>query len=82
MLRSEFLRQKNWVLHYDKSPSNISFFTREFLTKHNMTVVPHPPYFSLFPRVKIKLKGRDFDTIEMIEAESHAMLNTLTEHDF
>jgi hypothetical protein len=43
-----------------------------------MTVVPHPPNFSLFPRLKIKLKGRHFDIIEMIEA----VLNTLTEHDF
>jgi hypothetical protein len=27
-------------------------------------------------------KGRQFDTIEVIEAESQAVLNTLTEHDF
>jgi hypothetical protein len=33
-------------------------------------------------RLKIKLKGRHFDTIEVIEAESQAMLNTLTEQDF
>jgi hypothetical protein len=29
--------------------------------------------------LKIKLKGRHFDTIEVIEAES---MNTFTEHDF
>jgi hypothetical protein len=41
-----------------------SFFTREFLTKNNMTVVPHPPYlpdlapcdFPLFPQLMIKLE--------------------------
>jgi hypothetical protein len=32
--------------------------------------------------LKIKLKGRQFDTTEVIEAESQAVLNTLTEHDF
>jgi hypothetical protein len=32
--------------------------------------------------LKIKLKERYFDTIELIEAELQAMLNTLTEHDF
>jgi hypothetical protein len=32
--------------------------------------------------MKIRLKGRHFDTIEMIKAESQAALNTLTEHDF
>jgi hypothetical protein len=32
--------------------------------------------------LKIKLKARHFDTIEVIEAESRRLLNTLTEHDF
>jgi hypothetical protein len=32
--------------------------------------------------LKIKLKGHRFDTIEVIAAESQAVLNTLTEHDF
>jgi hypothetical protein len=32
--------------------------------------------------LKIKPKGRHFDTIEVIKAESQAMLNTLTENDF
>jgi hypothetical protein len=47
-----------------------------------VTVVLHPPYFSLFLRLKIKLKGRHFDTIEGIEAESRSVLNTLTDRDF
>jgi hypothetical protein len=46
-----------------------------------MTAAPHPPYSFLFPRLKIKLKGRHFYTTVRIEAESHAVLNTLTEHD-
>jgi hypothetical protein len=32
--------------------------------------------------LKIKLKSRHFDTTEVIKAESHVVLNTLTEHDF
>jgi hypothetical protein len=77
--RPKLWRQKNWLLHHHNAPSHTSFYTREFLTI-NMTVVAHPPYFSLFPRLKIKLKGRHLDTIELIEAESQAVLNTLTEH--
>jgi hypothetical protein len=46
-----------------------------------MTVVPHPTYFSLFLRLKIKLKDLHFDTIELLEAELRAALNTHTEHD-
>jgi hypothetical protein len=45
-----------------------------------LTVVPHPTF--LFPRLKIKLKGLHFDTVEVIEAESQVVMNTLTEHDF
>jgi hypothetical protein len=50
--------------------------------KNNRTVVSFPPYISVFPRLKIKLKGRHFVSNEVIEAESQAVLNTLTEHDF
>jgi hypothetical protein len=32
--------------------------------------------------LKIKLKDRHIDTTEVIKAESQAVLNTLTEHDF
>jgi hypothetical protein len=35
--------QKNWPLDHDNAPSRTSFFTGEFLTRNNMTVVPHPP---------------------------------------
>jgi hypothetical protein len=32
--------------------------------------------------MKIEMRGHHFDTIEVIETESQAVLNTLTEHDF
>jgi hypothetical protein len=55
-----------------------------------MTLVPTLPYspdlascvFFLFPKMKIKLKGRRFDTIEEIRAESQKVLKTLTRKDF
>jgi hypothetical protein len=37
----------------------------------------HPTYFSLFPRLKIKLNGCHFDTTQVIETESQAVLNIL-----
>jgi hypothetical protein len=36
----------------------------------------------LFPKIKLKLKGRRFDTIEEIQAESQRVLYALTEKDF
>jgi hypothetical protein len=47
-----------------------------------MTVVPHSPYFPLFPLIEDKTESHHFDTIEVIKAESQTVLNTLTEHDF
>jgi hypothetical protein len=55
-----------------------------------MTVIPHPPYsldlapchFLLFSKLKLELKGRRFDTIEEIQAESQRVLDTLTENNF
>jgi hypothetical protein len=55
-----------------------------------MAVIPHPPYspdlapcdFFLFPKMKLKLKGRRFDTTEDIQAESQRVLDTVTEKDF
>jgi len=51
-----------------------------------MTVVPHPPYSPdlapsdfLFPKLNMKLKGRRFQILEEIQAESQAVLNTLRE---
>jgi predicted helicase len=32
--------------------------------------------------LKIKLKGRHFKRIQVIEAESQSVMNNLTEHDF
>jgi hypothetical protein len=45
------------------SSSGTFFFTKNIS-------IPHPPYFSLFLRWKIKLKGRNFDATEMSEADS------------
>jgi hypothetical protein len=61
-----------------------------FWQKQKLAVIPHPPYFPdlvpcdsfLFPKIKSKLKGHRFDTIEEIKAESERVLDALTEKDF
>jgi hypothetical protein len=55
-----------------------------------MAVIPHPPYsphlapcdFFVFPKMKLNLKGRRFDTNEEIQTESQRVLDSLTEKDF
>jgi hypothetical protein len=57
-----------------------SFSPGNFRPKITRLKGRHPPYCSV-SRLKIKLKGRHFDTTEVREAESQAVLNSLTEHD-
>jgi hypothetical protein len=55
-----------------------------------MALIPHSPYypdltpcdFFLFPNMKLKLKGRRYNTIEEIPAESQKAFDTLTETGF
>ncbi|PNF25394.1 hypothetical protein B7P43_G09783 [Cryptotermes secundus] len=80
----------DWVLHHDNARPHTAYIVQEFLAKNKMAVVPHPPYssdlapcdFFLIPKTKIKLKGRRFDTVEEIQAETQTVLNTLTKKDF
>jgi hypothetical protein len=75
-LRPELWRQTIWLLHHDNAPPHTSFFTRKLLTKETPWVYSPTPYFSLFPRLKVKLKGRHSDTNDVIKAESQVVLNT------
>jgi hypothetical protein len=50
-----------------------------------MAVIPHPPYssdlvpcdFFLIQKMKLKQKGRRFDAIEEIQAESQRVIDTV-----
>jgi len=73
----------------DNAPSHTFVLTQQFLVKNKISVIPQLPYspdlapcdFFLFPKMKLKLKGRQFD-IEDIQAESQRVLDTLKEKDF
>jgi hypothetical protein len=79
-LRPELWCRKNWLLHHNNTPSHTFFSTREFFTKNILSSPTHPT-FLCFPDCKIKLKVRNLDITEVIEAESQMVLNTLAEHD-
>ena len=63
---------------------------REFLTKHETTVVPQPPYspdlapadFSLFSKLKFSLKGHRFQKVEEIEENSIRDLRAIPQITF
>jgi len=61
----EMWKNGDWLLHHDNALAHTSLVVREFLTKNNMTTVPHPAYapdlascnFYVFPKMKLRLKG-------------------------
>jgi len=66
-------RSSNWILYHDNDPSHRAVTTNEFLAKHNILSLPHPPFSSdlawcdfLFPQLKKTMKGRQFDDVEEI----------------
>jgi hypothetical protein len=68
----------------------MSLKTTEFVTNINMVIVPHPPYspcivpcnFALFPKLKMKLMGRRFETVSDIKRELKVVLESIKENDF
>jgi histone-lysine N-methyltransferase SETMAR len=67
----------------------MSLKTTEFVT-NNMVIIPHPPYsldlapcdFTFFPKLKMKLKERRFETVSDIQRESQVVLDSIKENDF
>ena len=88
--RPKLWREQTWLLHHDNAPSHTSVFTQQFMAKNKMAVIPHQPYspdlapcvFFLFQKMELKLKGRRFDTIEEIPAESQRVLDNVIEKVF
>ena len=86
----EMVKNRDWLLHHDNVPAHTLLIVREFLTKNNMTTVPHLAYlpnlapcnFYVFAKMKLRLKRRRFVSTEEIQAESQQVLNTLTLTDF
>jgi hypothetical protein len=90
MKEPEFWRNHDWLLHHDKAPTHMSLKTTEFVTNSNMAVVPHPPYLpdlasfdlDLFPKLKMKLKGRRFETMSDIQRKSQTVLDSIEQNHF
>jgi len=88
--RPEKWRSGNWILHHDSAPAHRAVTTNEFLAKHNLLSLPHPPYspdlalcdFFLFPQLKKTMKVRQFDYVEKIEANATRQLRTITKSDY
>jgi hypothetical protein len=70
--------------------AHISLKTTEFVTNNNTVIIAHPPCspdlapcdFALFLKLKMKLKGRNFETMSDTQRESQAVLDSVKENNF
>ncbi len=75
--------------HQDNATVHNSILVTDYLTKMGIQTVRHPPYspglgpcdFCLFPKLKEKLRGCRYSTIEMKKAVTK-VIDTLTQDDF
>ncbi|KAG5336738.1 SETMR methyltransferase, partial [Acromyrmex heyeri] len=93
-IRPEYRDPEDWSLLHDNAPSHTSLIVRQCLARNRISVLNHPPYspdlapcdFSLFPKLKLKLKGCFFDDIPTIQSASKQVLeaipHTELEHAF
>ncbi|UYV69556.1 hypothetical protein LAZ67_6003957 [Cordylochernes scorpioides] len=88
--RPERWQNNEWILHVGIARPHTAHVVLQFLAKHSTIQIPHPPYspdlapndFFLYPKLKMNLKGRKFDNVDMIQAESKATLRNLSKSDF
>ena len=88
--RPALFKSGQWHFHQDKAPVHNSILVTDYLTKMGIKTVPHPPYspdlapcdFWLFPKLKEKLRGCHYETIEEMKEAVTKVIDTLTQEDF
>jgi len=83
-------RNDSWAPNHDNAPAHTSLVLQQYLASTNRTVIRHPPYspdlatcgFFLYPKMKLKLKGRRFDSIDEIQTESQDVMEMLKQNNF
>ncbi|UYV82817.1 hypothetical protein LAZ67_22000970 [Cordylochernes scorpioides] len=81
----ELWRSKSWILHHDNALAHTALKISKFLQDYSTSVFPQPPYspdlapsdFFLFGKLKKKLKGRKFQSIEEIKVESKKAMKAI-----
>ena len=79
-----------WHFHQDNAPVNNSILVTDYLSKMGVKTVPHPPNgpdlapcdFWLFSKLKEKLRGCRYETIEEMKEAVTKVIDTLTQEDF
>ena len=84
--RPALFKSGQWHFHQDNATVHNSILVTDNLTKMGIKTVPHRPYspdlapcdFWLFPKLKEKLRGCRYETIEEMKEDFHILMFTLT----
>ena len=78
-----------WTLLHDNARPHTALSVSRFLTKNNVTVLPHPPTplisrraIFLFPRLKNRLKGWRHENFEAIQAAATMQITDIPKKAF
>ena len=85
--RPPLFKSGQWHFHQDNVPVHNSILVTDYLTKMGIKTVPQPPYspdlapcdFWLFPKLKEKLRGCRYETIEEMKEAVTKVIDTLTQ---
>ena len=88
--RPALFKSGQWHFHQDNAPVHNSILVTDYLTKIGIKTVAHPPYSPdlapcdiwLFPKLKEKLRGCRYETIEKKKEAVTKVIDTLTHEDF
>ena len=81
--RPALFKSAQWHFHQGNAPVHNFILVTDYLTKMGIKTVPHPPWdFCLFPKLKEKLRGCCYETIEEMKESVTKVIDTLTQEDF
>ena len=88
--RPALFKSGQWHFHQNNAPVHNSILVTDYLTKMGIKTVPQPPYcpdlapydFWLFPKLKEKLRGCRYETIEEMKEAGMKVIDMLTQEDF
>ncbi|KAI6658251.1 Transposase [Oopsacas minuta] len=74
----------------DNASSHTAKLNKNFLDVEGLELLPHPPYspdlapydFWLFPKLKIYLQGKDFNTLQALGTGLHQYFKSIPEEEY
>ena len=88
--RPVLFKSGQWHFYQDNAPVYNSILVTDYLIKMGIKIVPQPPYspdlppcdFWLFPKLKEKLRGCHYETIEEMKEVVTKVIDALTQENF